>query len=211
MKYKKEVTVSFLLNSMILLSLTLFSLGCSIVQIPVVDLEHTYVLSIVDVNGSPLEGATIEYDVTDEKTKEGKIIISKSFITTTNGELTEIVSDLRHYVTTLGYKVSKDGYYPKSGALLSSWDGGIRNLRYRSIRSESDMDKPVETEKIVLIHPTDYLDKGFVLDLELKGKVIRFIDLIILESRLTKSPLKLSSINLVTFKEKNTFSLGLTT
>ena len=136
-----------------------------------------------------------------------KIVTSNSFVTTTNGELTvklytegnrsEIVSSLVYYSTELKYKVSKEGYYPKSGSVSSGWDGGMRNrrvvrlnLRY-NLPEDTGLDthKPVETEKIVLIRPTDYFDKGFVSDisvLELKEKVI-------------------------TFKEKNTFSLSLTT
>ena len=101
-----------------------------------------------------------------------KIVTSNSFVTTTNGELTvklytegnrsEIFSSLVYYSTELKYKVSKEGYYPKSGSVSSGWNGGGSN--------------PVERKKIVLIRPTDYFDKGFVSDisvLELKEKVIR--------------------------------------
>ena len=210
-------------------------MGCVTVQIPVdpVEVLHTYVLSVVDVNGSPLEGATIETESYDVKVAESfltksvksredweeKIVTSNSFVTTTNGELTvklytegnqsELFSSLVYYNTKLKYKVSKKGYYPKSGSVDHYWYGGARNrMRERTNRIgrvnilPRDMDDSVQREKIVLVRPTDYFDKGFVSDLELKGKVIRFIDLIILESRLTKSTLKLSSIDLVTFKGK---------
>jgi hypothetical protein len=74
MKYKKEVTVSFLFNSIVLLSLSLFFLGCATVQIPVeVEVQHTYVLSVVDLDDNPLEGVTIEYDVIESKVVDSVI------------------------------------------------------------------------------------------------------------------------------------------
>ena len=108
MKYKKEVTVSFLFNSIVLLSLSLFFLGCATVQIPVVEVQHSYVLSVVDLDDNPLEGATIEYTITDdmEKVSEEKAVKRDSFITTVDGLLTEIYTQWQNQMflgnTTLG-------------------------------------------------------------------------------------------------------------
>lgn len=229
MKYKEEVTVSFLLNSMILLALTLFSLGCA-TKTPV-KIQHTYVLSVVDLDDNPLDGVTIEYTITDdngfrmEKISEEKVVKRDSFITTADGLLTESIYPMmterypmadsyvsrKYYTRTiLEYEVSKEGFYPKNGRAYAIWDGEVRDSSSSLFEFLFSVEPTVhllgnptvETKKIVLVRPIDYFDKGFVSDIELKGKVIRFIDLIILESRLTKSPLKLSSIDIVTFKEK---------
>ena len=106
MKYQEEVTVRFLFNSIILLSLTLFSLGCA-TKTPV-KIQHTYVLSVVDLDDNPLEGATIEYTITDdmEKVSEEKAVKRDSFITTVDGLLTEIYTPWQNQMflgnTTLG-------------------------------------------------------------------------------------------------------------
>ena len=140
MKHQAEVTVRFLFNSIILLSLTLFSLGCVTVQIPVENkLPRLYVLSVVDFGGNPLDGATIEYTITDME----RVVKRDSFITTVDGLLTESIypttnPDLswQQYFkkTVLDYEVYKEGYYPKSG----------------SVRSPL-FENPVVREKIVLI------------------------------------------------------------
>ena len=130
MKYQEEVTVRFLFNSIILLSLTLFSLGCA-TKTPV-KIQHTYVLSVVDLDDNPLEGATIEYTITD---MEERVVKRDSFITTVDGLLTESIYPMaepdvswKYYTRTiLEYEVSKEGYYPKSGRVYTTWDGEIRD------------------------------------------------------------------------------------
>jgi len=86
---------------------------------------HEYHLSIVDINGNPLEGVKIEYTIKDQENivKEATYLTGTdgSFVVTTEatgrivgsfkGERLMTDSTLMTYSTTLDYRITKDGYW----------------------------------------------------------------------------------------------------
>jgi len=170
--------------------------GCATVQYSTVQQQkptvlHQYELSVVDVDGHPLEGVKIEYTLKDDD----KMVKSSSYTTASDGLLREslIVTTNPSYLyftiykSKFEFKASKDGYYSKSGNM-------------------SLCDKPVNKGKITLIRPIDYFNKDFastISDADLKTRVLSFIDLIILQSLIAESVLETQSVNLVSFKDKN--------
>lgn len=181
----------------------LFMVGCATVQYSTVPQQkptvpHQYELSVVDVDGNPLEGVKIEYTLKDGE----RVVRNSSYTTTIDGVLREnlnVTSDPQYsYITTyksqFSFKASKDGYYPKSGTMSSEY-----GQKYSS-------SKPVENEKITLIRPIDYFNKEFastLSDVKLKTRILSFIDLIILQGLVTESVLETQSVNLVPFKGNN--------
>jgi len=156
---------------------------------------HQYELSVVDVDGNPLEGVKIEYTLKDR----GNILESSSYTTSFDGLLTKRLdatmdpaySYLKSYKSEFDFKVTKDGYYSKSGTMSSEY-----GEKYSS-------SKPIEKNKIILIRPIDYFDKNFastLSDAKLKKRILDFIDLIILQGLVTESVLETQSVNLVPFK-----------
>jgi len=177
--------------------------GCAPVQYSTVPQQkptvlHQYELSVVDVDGNPLEGVTIEYTLKDGD----RIVKSSSYTTTSDGLLREslnVTTDPTYsYITTykskFEFKATKDGYYSKSGSMSSEYG------------QKYSYSKPVERDKITLIRPIDYFNKEFastISDVKLKTRILNFIDLIILQGLITESILETHSINLTSFKGKN--------
>jgi len=173
-------------------------LSCAPVQYSTVpqhkpNVTHQYKLSIVDVDGNPLAGVKVDYELKDNKrlVESGSYvtksdgIVSASLIVTPDPQLTYST----FYSSEFDYKASKDGYYPKSGTLSKF----ATDSKY----------KPPESETITLIRPIDYFNKEFtstLSDVELKTRISSFIDLIILQGLITESVLETHSVNLVQFK-----------
>jgi len=159
--------------------------------------RHQYELSIVDVDGNPLEGVNIEYTLKDGE----QVVKNGSYMTTSDGIFREnlnVNKDTRYSLLTIyksefDFKASKDGYYSKSGSMSSDYD------------QEYSISQPIK-DTIILIRPIDYFNKDFtssISDIALKEKVLNFIDLIILQSLVTESVLETQSINLIAFKSNN--------
>jgi len=147
-----------------------------------------YKLVVTDIDGVPIEDAKVEYT----NICNSQLMKKSEVFTDSNGEINTYTyknnSKDDYYSllsnTTLDFKISKEGYYNKSGTLTPS--------------------SPSET--INLIKPIDYLNKEFISSSKgekLKATTIKFIDLILLQSLLSDSYLELQSINLVPFKEKD--------
>lgn len=183
-----------------ILAFLLLMMGCAPVQYSAVPRQkptvpHQYELSVVDVNGNPLEGVKIEYTLKDR----GNVIESSSYTTSSDAILTKGLSAtmdpkysyLKQYKSEFDFKATKDGYYSKSGTMSSRYG------------EEYSYGKPVEKEKITLIRPIDYFDNKFastLSDAKLKTRILGFIDLIILQGLVTESVLETRSVNLVPFK-----------
>ena len=91
----------------------LFMVGCAPVQFSAVPQQkptvlHQYELSVVDVDGNPLEGVTIEYTLKDGD----RIVKSSSYTTTSDGLLREslnVTTDPTYsYITTYKSKFQND-------------------------------------------------------------------------------------------------------
>jgi hypothetical protein len=174
--------------------------GCAPVQYPTVPqqkptVSHQYELSVVDVDGNPLAGVKVDYELKDNE----RLVESTSYVTKSDGKVSAsltVTPDPRYTYSTLyksefDYKASKNGYYSKSGELSK--------FEY------STYTQP-ETKTITLIRPIDYLNKEFAAtlsDVKLKTKILSFIDLIILQGLVTESVLETQSVNLVPFKGNN--------
>lgn len=178
----------------------LFIVGCapvqrSTVQEQIPTVQHQYELSVVDVDGNPLQGVKIEYTLKDRD----NILESSSYETVSDGFLRKSLnatadprySYLKTYKSEFDFKATKDGYYPKSGTMSSNYG------------EKYSYGKPVEINKIKLIRPIDYFNKQFastLSDVKLKSRILSFIDLIILQGLVTESVLETQSVNLVPFK-----------
>ncbi|MCK9484095.1 MAG: hypothetical protein M0R34_07005 [Candidatus Marinimicrobia bacterium] len=169
-------------------------------------IRHEYELLFVDVNGNPIEGVKVDYTKKEYSIAyisgniiEGDrhILETNSFITSNNGLFKvniEILPNPKYSSISianseLDYKASKEGYYSQVG----------------SREQRSNLRKPVlvGSNRIVLLRPIDYLSEEFVSDINLKEKVLSFIDLIVLRVLVTESVLETRSINLVSFKDNS--------
>ena len=193
-----------------ILAVLLFMVGCAPVQYSTVPQQkttvlHQYELSVVDVDGNPLEGVTIEYTLVDHiedyyLNYDGRIVKSRLCTTSSDGLIRDSLNITTEYYyierikSEFKFKASKDGFYSKSGSMSSRY-----GQKYSS-------DQPVAKDKITLIRPIDYFYKEFastISDGKLKIKILNFIDIIILQGLFTESILETHSVNLVSFKGKN--------
>ena len=162
---------------------------------------HIYTLYIVDADDNPLECVRIDYEFYDRETGYQ----AKSFVTKSDGKLVQGIQagpDPRFTYeksieTKLNYKISKEGYHSISGSMT---------LRSESFESES--------KKISLIRPIDYFSPSFLYSdqgIELKTRILAFIDLIRLHSSIGNSYLETKSIALVEFKNNKYLQLKFNT
>lgn len=153
---------------------------------------HRYELFVKDISGNPIEGAEIDYTTERDfneydsgkvsATPDGKIALRVSHTDTP-------ILDEVQFSSSIKYKISKDGYYTLSGN---------RSIIYSSNKSV--------TESATLLKPIDYIEPNFLSSSEgkaLKVNILRFIDLIRLQSLLADAYLKPQSISVIEFKEKN--------
>ena len=94
----------------------LFMVGCATVQYSTVPQQkptvpHQYELSVVDVDGNPLEGVKIEYTLKDGE----RVVRNSSYTTTIDGVLREnlnVTSDPQYsYITTYKSQFSFKAVY----------------------------------------------------------------------------------------------------
>jgi len=176
--------------------------GCAPVQYSTVPqqkptVSHQYELSLVDVDGNPLAGVKVDYELKDNE----RLVENTSYVTKSDGKVSASLSATppdpqfiysTFYKSDFDYNASKDGYYSTSGKL--------------SIFETDSKYTPPETKTITLIRPIDYFNKEFVStlsDVKLKTRILSFIDLIILQGLVTVSVLETQSVNLVPFKGDN--------
>ena len=165
-----------------------FLLGCATVK-PTV--QHQYELSVVDVNGKPIEGVKIDYTLKDLD----NIVESSSYTTASDGFLMKNLNAKYwyghgYYNSEFHFNATKDNYYSQSGTMSSNYSG----RPYSQFK---------EQNKITLIQASDYFNKEFastLSDVTLKRRILSFIDLIIMQGLLSESVLETQSVNLISFK-----------
>jgi len=102
-----------------------------------------------------------------------------------------------YYRTCFRYELTKKGYFPESGVMVSS-----------SVRE-------IESEKVTLIRPTDYFKPTFLsskIGMELKDKILTLLKKRSLgKSKVLETPdcyMQTRSIELIEFKDKNYLKVG---
>lgn len=158
---------------------------------------HQYNVTAVNMSGQPVADVTVEVQL------EGKGTANQTVRCTTDESgrcppvryevsrdpsLTYVVS----YSSTAKAKATKDGYYSTSGSGSSSADsrygtGGLTELRLK------------------MIQPVNYLDDGFAAssaDRELRERVLRFLEIIRLQSILVDAEVMFKGIGTSEFKGK---------
>lgn len=158
---------------------------------------HQYNVTAVDVSGRPVAGVAVEVQLEGKGTSSQNVQCttdetgrcpSVQYEVTRDPSLTYVFS----YSSTAKAKATKDGYYSSSAQGFSSagskYGGdGINELRLK------------------LIQPIDYLDDGFavsVADRELRERVLRFLDVIRLQSVLVDAEVMLKGVGTSEFKGK---------
>ena len=99
----------------------------------------------------------------------------------------------RDYNSALKYEISCQGYYTLTGE-MSSTNG-----------SKSSSDISPKIERIRILQPADYLKRSFANSKQgvaLKNNILKFIDLIRIQSLLSDAVLEYQTIELVDFKGK---------
>lgn len=162
---------------------------------------HKYELTVKDINGQTIEGAEIDYIIEREHQEfnKGKFITkSDSRLVLEVSKTDRLISNEVKFSTMLKYMITKEGFYIKRGTVYAVYDS----------------DKTI-TATVVLLKPIDYINPSFLSSREgnsLKTNIIKFIDIIILQSLLVNAELKPRSMNLIKFKEENylqfTFTSG---
>lgn len=176
-----------------ILAVLIFLFGCAPVQYASLKptVQHQYEITVVDLDGNPLQGVQIDYELKDNK----RVVKSASYITKTDGKLSESLFAIpfpihtKFYKSEFNYKASKHGYYSKSGKLF----------KYQTDNESTSVKK----ETITLKGQIDYFNKEFastLSDIKLKTRILNFIDLVILQGLVTESILEMHSVNLVPFK-----------
>lgn len=176
-------------------------------------IEHTYELQVVDINDKPIAEAMVKFYI--EMYKE-KIVKDSIAYTDSEGKLLQKVivtpdhrdSSGNSYSSFLGYQVTKEGYFPKEGG-LGSFYNGRPVVPYLARRLYPDLIANIETEiqskTIKLVRPIDYFRPSFLssqVGIQLKGKILPFIGMIIIEGIISNSSMETQSINLIEFKGK---------
>lgn len=167
-------------------------------------ITHSYEITVLDLDGKPLEGANMQYTLKNQDT----VIKDTVVVTPLSGKVTASVRATPYEYfkyhkesgmifntkSEMNYKVTKEGYYSQSGSAI---------LRYGE---QSLNGNPVETKTVTLLKPTDYFRPTFLSTVKgqaTKVKILGFIDLLLLQSLLTDSYLETQTIDLVNFKDKD--------
>jgi hypothetical protein len=157
--------------------------------------HQEYLLSITDLDNRAVNAAiatlTISsggksYDTTVTTKKNGQASISIQVQPDDSS-----YRNRREYNSTLKYQISRTGYYPITGELSSDYG------------SKYSVDRNPKLEHIRLAQPSNYLKRSFVDSKQgasLKKNILKFIDLIRIQSLLSDALLEYDSIELVNFK-----------
>jgi hypothetical protein len=158
---------------------------------------HDYSVSAVDVQGRPVAGVKVDVSVegkgTAAQTKscetgdQGKCA-PLSFTVGRDPGLTYVVS----YMSSAKAKGTKDGYY-------TATTSGFNN------QGSSPGSRGLPDMQLRMIAPADYLDDGFAVsaaDRDLRERVMRFLEVIKLQSVLVDSEVLLKGIGTSEFKGK---------
>jgi len=178
--------------------------------------SQDYEFLINDSKGNPLSNVKIEYAIEQAKDdyynyefKEGDTTTTKPDGTAfknikiipiiTNKGISSLMS--LSYETRFKYKASKKGYYSKTGMLSTR----TKLRENHEIKNFINKGKSLDTlrENIILMQPTDYFRNEFTGHLKLKKRILKVIDLIVLEGLLNNANLDFQSINIEKFKQKN--------
>lgn len=178
-------------------------------------IEHTYELQVVDVNDKPIPKTMVKFHIESGGHKE-KIVRDSIAYTDSEGKLLQKVlvtpdrrdSSGNSYSSFFGYQVTKESYFPKEGG-LGSFYNGRPVVPYLARRLDPDLKANIETEiqskTIKLVRPIDYFRPSFLssqVGIQLKGKILPFIGMIIIEGIISNSSMETQSINLIEFKGK---------
>lgn len=116
---------------------------------------HKYLLSIVDIDGKPVVGAKIEYQINE---RESVPIIKNLAYTDSEGNYSLSIKASRDprykfytsYRTSMYFTISMPLYYPKNGKISSNYYPG------------NDSESPVAKSKVTLYKPNDYFSDVFL-------------------------------------------------
>jgi hypothetical protein len=160
---------------------------------------HSYTVSAVDVNGRPVRGVTVT------GTLDGKASARRTVECTTDDQgrcatwsyeasrdpsLTFVAS----YESNAKVEGKKEGYYTAKGS-SSGYTSSVTSAPGANARDI----------KLQMLRPIDYLEDGFATsaaDRELRERVLRFLDVIRLQSILNEGDVMLKGIGTSEFKSK---------
>lgn len=156
---------------------------------------HEYSVTAVDADSKPLSGA----DVVVKLTSKGALDKEAKCVTDAVGRCEAMTIEVKRdptytYVTSYASNASavanKSGYYPAKSAQFINDSTKKPNSRDIKLR---------------LLQPLDYLDanlKNSAADKELRGRVLRFLEVIKLQSLLNDAEVMLNGIGTSEFKSK---------
>jgi len=148
-----------------------------------------YRISVVDVSGNPVQGAT----VTTTTKYAGTMISSKEATTGSDGMLSETITSGKYTSPTVAFKVHKDSYYDNSGTIFLSAD-------------------KVTERKVYIYTSNDYYLKEFVgtkLEGQIRNNVRNFVSTMLVNGYGTESEVRPRSIGTSQFKNKSYFTITL--
>lgn len=153
---------------------------------------HQYNVTAVDVAGRPLAGVVVEVQLAAKDTSnqtmscttdESGHCLPISYVVNRDWSQTHVAS----FSSTAKAKGTKHGYYSTSVNGSKSGIDGLTELR------------------LDMIHPVDYLDDGFAAstaDRALRERVLRFLEIIRLQSILVNAEVMLKGVGTSEFKGK---------
>lgn len=164
---------------------------------PAATATHTYTVSAADVAGRPVAGVTVDIELDGKGTPLKTVQCTTddsgrcpavSYEVNRDPSMTYLVS----YSSTSKVKGSKPGYYPASASGLSNAGSKYSTTGLTEL-------------KLKMIRPVDYLDDGFAVsdaDRDLRERVLRFLDVIRLQSVLNDAEVMLKGVGTSEFKGK---------
>ena len=157
--------------------------------------KHQYTIQAVDSAGEPLPGV----EVAVKLTSKGASDKASTCVTDVAGRCEPVSLDVAKdptytyvtsYVSTADVKGTKAGYY----------DTKAKGFLHDSSKKDNE-----QTVKLRMLKPLDYLDDSLAnspADKELRARVLRFLEVIKLQSLLTDSEVMLKGVGTSDFKGK---------
>lgn len=158
--------------------------------------KHQYTIQAVDSAGAPLSGVEVAVKLSSKGASADK---GSTCVTDATGRCEPVSLDVAKdpsytyvtsYASTADVKGTKEGYY----------DAKTKGYLHDSTKKDNE-----QTVKLRMLKPLDYLDDSLAnspADKELRGRVLRFLEVIKLQSLLTDSEVMLKGVGTSEFKGK---------
>lgn len=163
--------------------------------------SHEYQVKVVDVDGVPLQGATVKLSAESKHStarSEDCVTDAQGMCPTFKFEVTRdpTLKYVTSYMSTFSAAAEKQGYYARKGSGFSA---------YGSSTGSGSSNASLQIVTVRMIKPMDYIDDSLAksaADADLRGRVLAFLDVIRVQGFLNEAEVMLKGIGVSDFKGK---------